>query len=117
MAITNCLNFGNPKRPEVYFQFTQAVRGMGEACIALDTPVTGGNVSFYNENPTGAVDPTPVVGMVGLLPRVDRAVPSHARARGDAIFVLGETRAELGGSQLWEAVYGFAGGAPPTVDR
>src|SRR5207245_1183046 len=94
-------------------QFKESCRGIADACRALDTPVTGGNVSFYNESPTGAVDPTPVVVMVGLLSRVDRAVPSHARARGDAIFVLGETRAELGASQLWEAVYGFAGGTPP----
>src|SRR6266705_426155 len=114
LGITDCLNFGSPERPAVFHQFQESCRGIADACRALDTPVTGGNVSFYNESPTGAVDPTPVVGMVGLLPRVDRAVPSHARARGDAIFVLGETRAELGGSQLWEAVYGFAGGAPPT---
>jgi len=116
LGITDCLNFGSPERPAVFHQFQESCRGIADACRALDTPVTGGNVSFYNESPTGAVDPTPVVGMVGLLPRVDRAVPSHARARGDAIFVLGETRAELGGSQLWEAVYGFAGGAPPNVD-
>src|SRR3989442_12697407 len=89
---------------------------MEDACRELDTPVTGGNVSFYNESPTGAVDPTPVVGMVGLLTRVDRAIPSHARAFGDVVFVLGETRAELGGSQLWEAVHGFVGGQPPRVD-
>jgi len=116
LGITDCLNFGSPERPAVFHQFQESCRGIADACRALDTPVTGGNVSFYNESPTGAVDPTPVVGMVGLLPRVDRAVPSHARARGDAILVLGETRAELGGSQLWEAVYGFAGGAPPNVD-
>ena len=116
LGITDCLNFGSPERPAVFHQFKESCRGIADACRALDTPVTGGNVSFYNESPTGAVDPTPVVGMVGLLSRVDRAVPSHARARGDAIFVLGETRAELGASQLWEAVYGFAGGTPPRVD-
>jgi len=116
LGITDCLNFGSPERPAVFYQFKESCRGIADACRALDTPVTGGNVSFYNESPTGAVDPTPVVGMVGLLPRADRAVPSHARAQGDAIFVLGETRAELGGSQLWEAVYGFAGGTPPRVD-
>jgi phosphoribosylformylglycinamidine synthase len=116
LGITDCLNFGSPERPAVFHQFKESCRGIADACRALDTPVTGGNVSFYNESPTGAVDPTPVVGMVGLLSRVERAVPSHARARGDAIFVLGETRAELGGSQLWEAIYGFAGGTPPRVD-
>ena len=116
LGITDCLNFGNPERPAVFYQFREACRGIADACRALDTPVTGGNVSFYNESPTGAVDPTPVVGMVGLLSRVDRAVPSFARAPGDAVFALGETRAELGGSQLWEAVHRFVGGEPPRVD-
>src|SRR5256884_1411446 len=116
LGITDCLNFGSPERPAVFHQFQEACRGIADACRALETPVTGGNVSFYNESPTGAVDPTPVVGMVGLLPRADRAVPSHARAAGDVVFVLGETRAELGGSQLWEALHGFVGGQPPRVD-
>ena len=71
LAITNCLNFGNPQDPEIYWQFRQAVLGMGEMCRALNTPVTGGNVSFYNENTQGAVYPTPVIGMVGLLENID----------------------------------------------
>jgi len=116
LGITDCLNFGSPERPSVFYQFKESCRGIADACRALETPVTGGNVSFYNESPAGAVDPTPVVGMVGLLPRADRAVPSHARAAGDVVFVLGETRAELGGSQLWEALHGFVGGQPPRVD-
>jgi phosphoribosylformylglycinamidine synthase len=116
LGITDCLNFGNPERPEVFYQFREACRGIADACRALGTPVTGGNVSFYNESPTGAVDPTPVVGMVGLLSRADRAVPSHARVTGDAVFVLGETRAELGGSAYWEVCYDFQGGQPPRVD-
>ena len=116
LGITNCLNFGNPERPEVFYQFTEATRGIGDACRALATPVTGGNVSFYNESPTGAVDPTPVIGMVGLLKRVDRAVSSHARAPGDAVFVLGDTRAELGASAFWEVCLEFSGGQPPKVD-
>jgi phosphoribosylformylglycinamidine synthase subunit PurL len=116
LGITDCLNFGSPERPAVFYQFREACRGIADACRAFDTPVTGGNVSFYNESPAGAVNPTPVVGMIGLLPRADRAVPSHARGSGDAVFVLGETRVELGGSQLWEAVHGFVGGAPPRVD-
>src|SRR5690242_11925841 len=92
LGITDCLNFGSPERPAVFYQFKESCRGIADACVALGTPVTGGNVSFYNESPGGAVDPTPVVGMIGLLGRADRAVPSHARATGDAIFVLGETR-------------------------
>src|ERR1041385_8701426 len=82
LGITDCLNFGSPERPSVFYQFKESCRGIADACRALDTPVTGGNVSFYNESPAGAVDPTPVVGMVGLLARADRAVPSHARAAG-----------------------------------
>jgi phosphoribosylformylglycinamidine synthase II len=116
LGITNCLNFGSPERPAVFYQFRECCRGIADACRALGTPVTGGNVSFYNESPSGAVDPTAVIGMVGLLPTFANAVPSHARARGDTVFVLGETRAELGGSQLWEAIYRFAGGEPPHVD-
>ena len=116
LGITDCLNFGNPERPAVFYQFREACRGIADACRALDTPVTGGNVSFYNESPTGAVDPTPVVGMIGLLARADRAVPSHARASGDVVFVLGETRAELGGSAYWEVCEEFTGGQPPRVD-
>jgi phosphoribosylformylglycinamidine synthase len=116
LGITNCLNFGSPERPEVFYQFQEAARGIADACRALDTPVTGGNVSFYNESPTGAVDPTPVIGMVGLLPRVDRAVPSFARAVGDAVFVLGDTQPELGGSAFWEVCHEFVGGQPPEVD-
>ncbi|MGH7674417.1 MAG: phosphoribosylformylglycinamidine synthase subunit PurL, partial [Gemmatimonadales bacterium] len=116
LGITDCLNFGSPERPAVFFQFREACRGIADACRALGTPVTGGNVSFYNESPAGAVDPTPIIGMVGVLARADRAVPSHARATGDAVFLLGDTGAELGGSALWEAVHGFRGGTPPRVD-
>src|SRR5437870_8082488 len=116
LGITDCLNFGSPERPAVFYQFREACRGIADACRALGTPVTGGNVSFYNESPTGAVDPTPVVGMVGLLGRADRAVPSHARERNDVVLVLGETRPELGGSALWEVMHGAVCGEPPRVD-
>jgi phosphoribosylformylglycinamidine synthase subunit PurL len=116
LGITDCLNFGSPERPAIFYQFREASRGIADACRALGTPVTGGNVSFYNESPTGAVDPTPVVGMIGLLARADRAVPSHARASGDVVFVLGETRAELGASAYWEVCHDFRGGQPPRVD-
>ena len=81
MAITNCLNFGNPKRPEVFFQFREAVGGMGDACAALGTPVTGGNVSLYNESPSGAVYPTPVIGMVGLIDDVDHVTRADFQQR------------------------------------
>src|SRR6267378_749984 len=116
LGITDCLNFGSPERPAVFHQFKEVCRGIADACRALGTPVTGGNVSFYNESPTGSVDPTPVVGMVGLLARADHAVPSHARSPGDVVFVFGETRAELGGSAYWEVCQEFMGGQPPRVD-
>src|SRR2546426_80921 len=116
LGITDCLNFGSPERPAVFYQFQEACRGIADTCRALGTPVTGGNVSFYNESPTGAVDPTPVVGMVGLLGRADRAVPSHARERNDVVLVLGETRPELGGSALWEVMHGAVCGEPPRGD-
>ncbi len=113
LGITNCLNFGNPDKPEVFFQFREAVRGMGDACLAFGTPVTGGNVSLYNENPTGAIDPTPTVGMVGLLEDVTNRVPSSFRNPGDLIALLGDTTGHLGGSMYWWIVRDFLGGPPP----
>jgi phosphoribosylformylglycinamidine synthase II len=115
-AITNNLNFGNPTRPEVYFQLREAVAGMGEACRALDAPVTGGNVSLYNENPQGAIHPTPTVGMVGVLDDADRVVPSAFRQAGDAIVLLGENTDELGASEYLQTIHGLAIGAPPACD-
>jgi phosphoribosylformylglycinamidine synthase II len=116
LGITDCLNFGNPEKPEVFFQFREACRGIAEACRAFDAPVTGGNVSFYNESPSGAIDPTPVIGMVGLLDPVSAGVPSHFAEPGDAIVILGATRGELGGSAYWAELQGFVGGAPARVD-
>ncbi|MCB9473434.1 MAG: phosphoribosylformylglycinamidine synthase subunit PurL [Candidatus Delongbacteria bacterium] len=115
LAITNCLNFGNPMDPEIYWQFREAIAGMGEACRALDTPVTGGNVSFYNESPAGAVNPTPVIGMVGLLEH-DRPVPSAFRGPGDNVFLLGLPRGEAGGSLYFESLHGSLAGQVPDPD-
>jgi phosphoribosylformylglycinamidine synthase II len=116
LGITDCLNFGNPEKPEVFYQFREACRGIAEACRALDTPVTGGNVSFYNESPNGAVLPTPVVGMVGVLQDVASRVPAQFAARGDAILCLGQPRGELGASQYLSLLTGDVFGAPPRVD-
>jgi phosphoribosylformylglycinamidine synthase subunit PurL len=116
MAITNNLNFGNPKRPEVYFQLREAVRGMAEACTALGTPVTGGNVSLYNENPSGAVYPTPVVGMVGLIDSIAHITRSNFRNEGDVVMLLGEPTAELGASEYLSRIHGVVAGAPPACD-
>jgi phosphoribosylformylglycinamidine synthase II len=116
LGITDCLNFGNPEKPEVFHQFVEACRGIGDACRAFDTPVTGGNVSFYNESPFGAIDPTPTVGMVGLLEDATKRVPSHFAATGDEIIVLGQTRGALGGSAYWAEIRDFIGGRPAAVD-
>lgn len=116
LGITDCLNFGNPEKPEVFFQFQEACRGIGDACRAFGTPVTGGNVSFYNESPTGAIDPTPTVGMVGLLERAADRVPSHFGHAGDRVVLAGTTRGHLGGSAYWADILGFVGGAPPPID-
>ena len=116
LGITNCLNFGNPEKPDVFFQFQEACRGIADACRAFDTPVTGGNVSLYNESPTGAVDPTPTVGMVGLLERVSDRVPSHFMTPGDRIYIAGRTSGLLGGSAYWAELLDFVGGRPAPVD-
>jgi phosphoribosylformylglycinamidine (FGAM) synthase-like enzyme len=116
LAVTNCLNFGNPKRPEIFFQFKEAVGGMGDACRALDTPVTGGNVSLYNESPIGAVYPTPTIGMVGLLDDASKATGSAFRSAGDAIVLLGTPTNELGASEYLSWIHGVVAGAPPACD-
>ena len=114
-ALVNCLNFGNPEHPEVMWQFSEVVDGMSEACTALGLPVIGGNVSFYNESRGADIDPTPVVGVIGLIDELTD-VPPPARLRaGDAIVLLGATGAELGGS-AWATVHGLRDGAPPVAD-
>ena len=116
MAITNCLNFGNPTRPEVFFQFKEAVAGMGEACRALGTPVTGGNVSLYNESPSGAVYPTPVIGMVGLIDDLSHITRATFQRDSAAILLLGDLGGELGGSEYLATIHGTVIGAPPRCD-
>jgi phosphoribosylformylglycinamidine synthase len=114
-AITNCLNFGSPEKPEVMGDFAAAVRGLGDACEAFGIPVIGGNVSFYNESPSGAIHPTPIVGMLGVLDDVYAHRPSVARD-GDAIVLLGETRPELGGSEALAVVHDIVAGRAPALD-
>jgi len=116
IGATNCLNFGNPERPEVMWQFAEAVAGIGEACRALDTPITGGNVSLYNETEGRAILPTPIIGVVGLLEDA-----SHIRTRlfpeaGLDIVLVGEGRGELGGSEYLEAIHGLLRGRAPVID-
>ncbi|MBI2447038.1 MAG: phosphoribosylformylglycinamidine synthase subunit PurL [Candidatus Omnitrophica bacterium] len=120
LAITNCLNFGNPMKPEIFYQFKRCVEGMSEACRRFNTPVTGGNVSFYNENPKGAIDPTPVVGMIGLIEGLNESngylpVTSNFKDEGDVIILLGDTREEIGGSEYLKVVHNLKTGKPPRL--
>jgi phosphoribosylformylglycinamidine (FGAM) synthase-like enzyme len=114
-ALVNCLNFGNPEHPEVMWQFAEAIDGMAAACTALGLPVVGGNVSFYNESRGRDIDPTPVVGVVGVIDALTAVPPPAAFTAGDRIVVLGTTRPELGGSE-WATLHDLRGGTPPTVD-
>ncbi len=116
LAITNCLNFGNPEKPEIFYTFKEALRGMGEACSALNTPVTGGNVSFYNETNGQAVYPTPSIGMVGLIDNTDNMITSGLKNTGDLILLIGEYGHELGGSEYLATVHNLVAGRPPAVD-
>jgi phosphoribosylformylglycinamidine synthase len=106
LGVTNCLNFGNPYDPEVYYQFVQAVKGMGEACRKFDTPVTGGNVSFYNQNPEGPVYPTPTIGMVGLLDDIENKMTLDFKKEGDVIYLIGASRDDINSSQYLRKVCG-----------
>ena len=116
MAITNCLNFGSPLKPHIMHQFREAVLGMRDACGYLETPVTGGNVSFYNETDGKAVYPTPVIGMIGVMEHLDTIVRHPFQDAGDAILLLGSNTGELGGSEYLYAVHDLVAGEPPGVD-
>lgn len=116
LAITNCLNFGNPYKPEMYYYFKEAVKGMGEACEYFHTPVTGGNVSFYNESPNTAVYPTPVIGMLGLIENLDNITTPHFKGAGHLVYVLGKDKEEMGGSEYLKIVHGLVEGNSPIID-
>lgn len=116
LAITNCLNFGNPYKPEMYWVFKEAVEGMGEACRYFETPVTGGNVSFYNESPERAVFPTPVIGMVGLIENLEHITTSYFKNEGDLIYVLGIDKEEIGGSEYLKVIHNKVEGDSPQIN-
>jgi phosphoribosylformylglycinamidine synthase II len=113
---TNNLNFGNPERPEIMWQFGEAVRGIGDACRALNVPITGGNVSLYNETEGRAIFPTPVLGVVGLLEDASRTTTRSFKRDGAAIILLGDNRGELGGSEYLAVIHGKVAGMPPAID-
>jgi phosphoribosylformylglycinamidine synthase len=116
LGATNCLNFGNPERPAIMWQFAQAVEGIGVACRALGVPITGGNVSLYNETDGIAIYPTPVIGVVGLLDHADRVISGRFKETGDVVVLLGDGHGELGGSEYLKVVYDQVRGIPPVLD-
>jgi phosphoribosylformylglycinamidine synthase len=117
MAITNCLNFGNPYKPEVYWTFKEALGGMSDACLALNTPVTGGNVSFYNENPKSAIFPSPIIGMLGVIEDIEKHLTTPAfKKEGDIVLYIGADRKGLGGSEYLKTVHELTTGDAPEID-
>jgi len=116
LAITDCLNFGSPEDPEVMWQFTEAIRGIADGCVALGIPVTGGNVSFYNQTGSTPINPTPVIGVLGVISDVRRRRSIAFAADDEQLFLLGATRDEFGGSEWAHVVHGHLGGHPPIVD-
>ena len=116
LAVTNCLNFGSPENPEVMWQFERATAGLADGCLELGIPVTGGNVSFYNQTGDVAIHPTPVVGVLGVIDDVARRIPSGWQDSGNNLYLLGVTRDELDGSAWAGVIHGHLGGKPPVVD-
>ncbi len=116
IGLTDCLNFGSPENPEVMWQFAQVIQGLRSACLALDVPVVSGNVSFYNETDGTPIYPTPTIGMVGLMERVERVVTPWFKSSGDVVVLLGRTREELGGSEYLKCLHGLTRGTPPWID-
>jgi len=113
VAITNCLNFGNPYDPEVYYQFVHAIKGMGEACHKFNTPVTGGNVSFYNQSPDGPVYPTPTIGMLGILDSMDQRITLDFKAAGDLVYLVGRSRNDINSSEYLTKIIGIENSPAP----
>jgi phosphoribosylformylglycinamidine synthase len=116
IGLTDCLNFGSPENPAVMWQFGQVIQGMRDACVALGVPVVSGNVSFYNETDGTPIYPTPIIGMVGILERVERAVTPWFKSPDDSVVLLGRTREEFGGSEYLRFIHGMTRGTPPWID-
>ena len=116
LAITDCLNFGNPEKPEIFWQIQKSADGISEACLALDAPVIGGNVSMYNERSGEAVYPTPTIGMVGLVTDLSHVTTQEVKQAGDVVYLVGETKTEFGGSELQKLIDGKISGKAPAID-
>lgn len=115
-AVTDCLNFGNPEKPDRYWYFKNCIMGIVDACKSFDIPVVSGNVSFYNESPKGAINPTPGIGMIGILPDIEKRTTQYFKNQGDVIILLGETKEELGGSEYLKVVHNKVAGQTPELD-
>jgi len=113
LGVTNCLNFGNPYDPEVYYQFVESIKGMSAACNKFNTPVTGGNVSFYNQSPSGPVYPTPTIGMVGILENIDNKMTLNFKREGDIIYLLGKSENDINSSEYLHKICGVQFSPPP----
>jgi phosphoribosylformylglycinamidine synthase II len=116
VGVTNCLNFGNPEKPEIMWQFKEALEGISEACQVFEIPVTGGNVSFYNDTEGESIYPTPVLGVVGLVPNIDKTVSPGFKNEGDLIFLIGKNKDELGGSEYLKFIWDMERGLPPHIN-
>jgi phosphoribosylformylglycinamidine synthase len=116
LGMTDCLNFGNPEKPEVFYYFDRVIAGLNDACRAFNIPITGGNVSLYNENPTGAIDPTPIVGMMGLFKNVEKRVTQWFKKEGDPVYLLGDIGDAFGGSRYLQVIHGLKTGLCPRLD-
>jgi phosphoribosylformylglycinamidine synthase len=116
VGVTNCLNFGNPEKPEIMWQFKEVVEGISEACKAFDIPVTGGNVSFYNETDGNPIYPTPVLGIVGIIPNIDQLIGPGFSDEGETIVLLGENRDEIGGTAYLKSQFQLEKGRPPQIN-
>ncbi len=116
LGLSDCLNFGNPERPDVMWQFTQVIHGMRDACVALKVPVVSGNVSFYNETNDVSIYPTPTIAMVGTISKLEKCMTPWFKSAGDLVVLLGRTREELGGSEYLKVFHGLVKGTPPWID-
>jgi phosphoribosylformylglycinamidine synthase len=116
IGATNCLNFGNPERPEIMWQLVEAIEGIADACRALDVPITGGNVSLYNETNGEAIYPTPILGIVGVMEDASKVVSRTFKGEGDEIVLIGEGLGQLGGSEFLKVLHGTVKGQPPQID-
>jgi phosphoribosylformylglycinamidine synthase len=115
-GVTDCLNFGNPEKPERFWQFKQCVTGLADACRSMNLPVVSGNVSFYNETPDTAVYPTPVLGVVGVLDDVHKHCTTSFKSEGDVVILLGDTADDRGGTEYLKRAHGLVTGRPPALD-